>query len=113
METIERFPVVPLPSAGEGEFALPFGEAGQMQQRQHRVVDFISVRLDDGTLSTARQSRNRRGADLFVRQGTCSSWKPKSSAEAACFCSRFDVGISHRSEEHTSELQSPMYLVCR
>src|SRR5437762_8040202 len=24
-----------------------------------------------------------------------------------------DVGIPHRSEEHTSELQSPMYLVCR
>src|SRR5437764_9886356 len=23
------------------------------------------------------------------------------------------VGVAHRSEEHTSELQSPMYLVCR
>src|SRR5437764_7927473 len=23
------------------------------------------------------------------------------------------VGLQHRSEEHTSELQSPMYLVCR
>jgi len=38
MEPIERCPVVPLPSAGEGEFALPFHEAGQVQQSQHRAA---------------------------------------------------------------------------
>ena len=38
MEPIERPPVVPLPGAGEGEFALPFGEAGQVQQSQHRAA---------------------------------------------------------------------------
>ena len=38
MEPIERFPVVPLPGAGEGEFALSFREAGQVQQSQHRVA---------------------------------------------------------------------------
>ena len=43
MEPIERFPVVPFPGAGEGEFALPFGEAGQVQQSQHSVVDLVSV----------------------------------------------------------------------
>ena len=32
MEPINRFPVVPLPGAGEGELALPYGEAGQVQQ---------------------------------------------------------------------------------
>ena len=59
MEPIERSPVVSLPSAGEGELTLPFGETGQVQQRQHSVVDLVSVRLHDGTLSTAWQSRNR------------------------------------------------------
>src|SRR5437762_4926200 len=29
------------------------------------------------------------------------------------FCSITCIGLNHRSEEHTSELQSPMYLVCR
>ena len=41
MEPIERFPIVPLPGAREGEFAIPFGEAGQMQQGQHSVVDLV------------------------------------------------------------------------
>jgi hypothetical protein len=76
---------VPLPSAGEGEVALPFREAGEVQQSQHSVVDLVSVRLRDGTLSTARQSGNRRSADLFVSQRTCSSWKPKSSASSSHF----------------------------
>src|SRR5437764_6031265 len=30
-----------------------------------------------------------------------------------CTCSRCTGGSATRSEEHTSELQSPMYLVCR
>jgi hypothetical protein len=67
MEAIERFPVVPLPGAGEGEFALPFGEAGQMRQSQHSVVDLVSVRLYDSTLSTARESRNRRSTKIHLR----------------------------------------------
>jgi hypothetical protein len=53
MEPIERFPVMPLPSAGEGEFAFPFREAGQVQQSQHGIVYLVSVRLHNGTLSTA------------------------------------------------------------
>src|SRR5437764_3129425 len=40
-------------------------------------------------------------ADLFVR-GTVLDFGPKTPAQ-----------LQHRSEEHTSELQSPMYLVCR
>src|ERR1017187_7911036 len=47
-------------------------------------------------------------ADFFPtgldRAPTCGS--PKNSATT-------DPEILHRSEEHTSELQSPMYLVCR
>ncbi len=31
MGPIERFPVVPFPGAGEGELALPFGEAVEVQ----------------------------------------------------------------------------------
>src|SRR5437764_3587100 len=42
---------------------------------------------------------------LFRSRGPCRSG-PRSRA---C-CGR---GGNHRSEEHTSELQSPMYLVCR
>ena len=34
MEPIERFPVVPFPGASEGEFALPFSEAGRPAMRE-------------------------------------------------------------------------------
>src|SRR5437763_11267747 len=48
-------------------------------------------------------SSTKTGVLLITRTtGTC----------AASRCSRKPVGIP-RSEEHTSELQSPMYLVCR
>src|SRR5437879_8833037 len=36
-----------------------------------------------------------------------------SSVRPACSCSTRQRTICARSEEHTSELQSPMYLVCR
>ena len=34
MEPIERFPVVPFPGASEGEFSLPFSEAGRPSMRE-------------------------------------------------------------------------------
>src|SRR5690348_18012102 len=45
----------------------------------------------------------------------CSPWKPRSSAYSwrkTSSCSTFS-GKPSRSEEHTSELQSPVHLVCR
>src|ERR1017187_10349837 len=38
---------------------------------------------------------------------------PTTSGDEATFWSRFRFARGCRSEEHTSELQSPMYLVCR
>src|SRR5437763_7351710 len=39
----------------------------------------------------------------------------RASEKTSAFCSGSQSGVSEqkRSEEHTSELQSPMYLVCR
>jgi hypothetical protein len=39
-----------------------------VQQSQHSVINLVSVRLHNGILSTARQRRNRRSADILVRQ---------------------------------------------
>ena len=66
MEPIERCPVVPLPGAGEGELTLSFRKTGQVQQRQHSIVDLVSVRLHNSTLGIARQSRNRTGKDALL-----------------------------------------------
>jgi hypothetical protein len=65
MEPIERFPVVSLPGSGEGEFALPLNEAGQVQQSQHGVVNLVNVRFHKGSLTTARQSRNRTARSVW------------------------------------------------
>src|SRR5436189_2801883 len=45
--------------------------------------------------------------------GNDSSSTPANQPSAVAPSARFDGGPNERSEEHTSELQSPMYLVCR
>src|SRR5437762_10746343 len=58
-----------------------------------------------------RENLDSRGALLFRR-----FWDYASQAEPTPFSHPFDVThpvTTPRSEEHTSELQSPMYLVCR
>src|SRR5256885_9454681 len=54
----------------------------------------------------ARAPRGRRSeeADRFLEQGP---------GDNRCHCSRKRSASSERSEEHTSELQSPCNLVCR
>src|SRR5437867_9792091 len=46
--------------------------------------------------------------------GTCSKGTSSHSPSRPCVCGECDeVPFEHRSEEHTSELQSPYDLVCR
>src|SRR5437879_9127896 len=58
----------------------------------------------------AQQERNQaRGSDL------AQWWNPKQNIGPALYKLPLKtyIGAACRSEEHTSELQSPMYLVCR
>src|SRR5437879_9226595 len=54
----------------------------------------------------------RRSSDLDV---ACSRYKRRVTVDRAQVVHRIQTGlfICSRSEEHTSELQSPMYIVCR
>src|SRR5437762_6146336 len=68
--------------------------------------DLYTLSLHDALpiSSSARPIRPRRRASRSSRT-SCSRW---------CFLKRSSRGnMMPRSEEHTSELQSPMYLVCR
>src|SRR5437879_11022388 len=73
-------------------------------------------------------SRQRTGRVLYARLsnrqncGRCDpafSWEALPGAGVVCDAESRACGVFHtrrtqvRSEEHTSELQSPMYLVCR
>src|SRR5437764_11502690 len=44
---------------------------------------------------------------------TTEDWRPGRSKRLETPCRAQDRRVCGRSEEHTSELQSPMYLVCR
>src|SRR3712207_6914366 len=59
------------------------------------------VRIDERRVSPARAAWDAAGAAAHRRA------RPRRAPEAR------DVGSSVRSEEHTSELQSRQYLVCR
>src|SRR5437764_3187270 len=53
---------------------------------------------------------------LFRSRATCITWEFDTEASGAEPDGPFEISSSmlgRRSEEHTSELQSPMYLVCR
>src|SRR5690348_17664317 len=51
----------------------------------------------------------------LFRSSPCSRWSSVRSRCVRCCASalRAPFGATHRSEEHTSELQSPVHLVCR
>jgi len=59
-------PIVSLPSTHK--FAFAFREAGQVQQRQHRVVNFVEVRWTarSAELDSISISQNRRRLGNFV-----------------------------------------------
>ena len=68
MEPIERFPVVPFPSASEGEIALSIREAGQMQQSQHRVINLVSVGLQRGSSRAEAASFEEEASQACLTQ---------------------------------------------
>src|SRR5690348_17774113 len=50
---------------------------------------------------------------LFPYTTLFRSWNPRSAVSPAPGTTASESAISQRSEEHTSELQSPVHLVCR
>src|ERR1017187_7805733 len=99
------------------------GSPGWMAQSAEEPSPVVSACLRGSTTGTAR-------ALHLVWKGATPTWKPSLSSSYCSSCSgeaaitgtagagshRDSVfvldGCSIRSEEHTSELQSPMYLVC-
>src|SRR2546426_3063008 len=63
-----------------------------------------------GNTSPARLRRKVRGPNCCPSRLTGRSWR---AAAAGCLGWSFMASIAWRSEEHTSELQSPCNLVCR
>src|SRR3712207_7481271 len=68
--------------------------------------DFKTVVLGDGGLL----ARSDAAPAVIVDSSTVS---PETSAEVRAEAEARDVALLARSEEHTSELQSRQYLVCR
>src|SRR5437879_8424516 len=60
-----------------------------------------------------RALRTRSAPGDGVRTRTFETRPPRARTPARAACARGQVSALVRSEEHTSELQSPMYLVCR
>src|SRR5437879_7640538 len=60
--------------------------------------DYVLARPEETVDEVTRDLLKRNAENIVVVEGASQS-KP--------------VGVVRRSEEHTSELQSPMYLVCR
>src|SRR5258708_33399055 len=76
--------------------------------------EFISIRGSElipfGTDAAAMIARVR--PDLIV-DFTNAEWTPRLAKDALEASVRLVIGTSGRSEEHTSELQSPDHIVCR
>src|SRR5437764_15323735 len=69
--------------------------------------ELYTLSLHDALPICARERRRRPGAERAVR-ALRRRWGCRSGDLRGRRAAR-----EHRSEEHTSELQSPMYLVCR
>src|SRR5690348_18061183 len=66
-------------------------------------TEIYTLSLHDALPISSRSSACRRGA--FALPGACSRTRGKPGTPVALY--------GQRSEEHTSELQSPVHLVCR
>src|SRR5437879_8626293 len=73
-----------------------------------RRVGPNTAKVTRGRCNRCRPGRyhNRGSGNLYCRRGARSEWKLGDYGRTL-------DGLEGRSEEHTSELQSPMYLVCR
>src|SRR3712207_8382339 len=63
--------------------------------------------------TTLFRSRRDAGQDVAARQAAAREDVPDRLRPAARACAGRDPAVPARSEEHTSELQSRQYLVCR
>src|SRR5437879_6953036 len=63
--------------------------------------------------SSRRLCASRCSRAMSVVRAATSYWLLIGPHPAHGFSSAMSTSDGHRSEEHTSELQSPMYLVCR
>src|SRR5690348_17884975 len=68
-------------------------------------LDIRFERSDSGTYRTVYHAATRADLDRYLSQ--------HSAIYRADFVKHFPDGVTPRSEEHTSELQSPVHLVCR
>src|SRR5207244_6577232 len=84
---------------------------------------FRSVNARDGALEPAPLGEAKNSTRNFGREtknggasrtvGRPTAWRDSSVRPGDCFCWGYWPWSSARSEEHTSELQSPDHLVCR
>src|ERR1017187_4658811 len=71
--------------------------------------DELNTYCGDGSMLGVHPEYGLRGVDF----ASGSLGQGLSMAAGAALAARLQRSPRHRSEEHTSELQSPMYLVCR
>src|SRR5437879_7253408 len=94
------------------------GERGDYAILHYRTRDatgadlFVSIHHDSVRLSQLPHAHRFAGFSLFVSRRNPQADKSLACASAVGARLRA-AGFTPRSEEHTSELQSPMYLVCR
>src|SRR5476651_439196 len=72
-------------------------------ERQTRAAAEFLAGLDD-----ENPDANRKLPKVISPVDPCSAWTAKANKRV-----QFGYGLNYRSEEHTSELQSRQYLVCR
>src|SRR5437764_10016356 len=64
--------------------------------------------------TTLSEPRTVKPADCAVASANaCIARRPPTPRQRAPLAAPTTTAVANRSEEHTSELQSPMYLVCR
>src|SRR5437762_4786918 len=90
--------------------ALPLENFEKLQSTRLPVGGQVSFRLRaNGPVKTPLGEGTFRVVDLRIGQVIVGSFDGKLTSDGLTA----HLGFSSRSEEHTSELQSPMYLVCR
>src|ERR1035437_10736702 len=81
---------------------LPFLPAGRLAECNSAIQQIENMRYP-----------NSSRAATFLTDGHTENWHRLKPSLAPDSTSRGQCGLNHRSEEHTSELQSRQYLVCR
>src|SRR3546814_5523588 len=71
-----------------------------------RSETFLAVLYHDAVYEAGRGDNETRSAELAVAE--IAKWLPEASVDASRVAELIGLTARHRSEEHTSELQSPM-----